>query len=355
MGLKIKNVTQLFNSLATWITADNRKLSDFTVGSALRTLTESIALQLEEFYFNMKQNVEYAIETAIYTAFGFELITQEKASGYITIRFIAALENPVVIPAGTRFSTSLMNSKIVYYETTDDYIVEKGAIEAIVEASCTEYGEIGNCELNEVNNLVTVSTYIDSVTNSTRFTGGRAEETKTERQERFKLYLKSLGRATRDAIAYGVKQVSGIAGVWVDDNYIGFVNVYCHDKDGYLPSELKVKVEQALNDYRAAGVEVKVLPVVEKIVDLNVTLVVPDETEMDAYLPGIKALVESYLNDYEVADDFYKSDIITLILSNYREIVITMEIDGDNIKTQRNELVLAGDVNVTYVYASDWR
>lgn len=355
MGLKIKNVTQLFNSLATWITADNRKLSDFTVGSALRTLTESIALQLEEFYFNMKQNVEYAIETAIYTAFGFELITEEKSSGYITIHFITALENPVVIPAGTKFSTSLMNSRIVYYETTDDYIVEKGAIEAIVEAACTEYGEIGNCEIGEITNLVTVSTFIDYITNSTRFTGGREEETKTERQERFKLYLKSLGRATRDAIAYGVKQVPDIAGVWIDDNYIGFVNVYCHDKDGYLPLELKVRVEQALNEYRAAGVEVKVLPVVERVVNLSVVLIVPDGTDMDAYLPGIKTLIESYLNDYEVSEDFYKSDIITLVLSNYREVVITVDITGDNIKAQNNELVLAGDVNVSYVYASDWR
>lgn len=355
MGLKIKDVTQIFNSLATWITSDNRRLSDFSVGSALRTLTESIALQLEEFYFHMKQNVEYAIETAIYTAFGFELITEEKASGYITLYFITALENPLVIPAGTRFSTSLMNSRIVYYETTDDYIVEKGAIEAIVEAACTEYGSIGNCELGEVTNLVTTSTAIDHIVNSTRFTGGREEETKTERQERFKLYLKSLGRATRDAIAYGVKQVPGVAGVWVDDNYIGFVNVYCHDKDGYLPAELKVKIENALNDYRAAGVEVKVLPVVERIVDLTITLVVPDNTDMDAYLPGIKSLVEGYLNDYEVATDFYKSDIITLIMSNYREIVITIDIEGDNIKTQNNELVLAGNINVSYVYTSDWR
>lgn len=355
MGLKIKDVTKIFNSLATWITADNRKLSDFTVGSALRTLTESIALQLEEFYFNMKQNVEYAIETAIYTAFGFDLIREEKASGYILIRFVTALENPVIIPAGTKFSTSLMNSRIVYYETTDDYIVEKGSTEAMVEAACTEYGEIGNCEIGEINNIVTTATYIDSVTNTTRFEGGRAEETKSERQERFKLYLKSLGRATREAIAYGVKQVPGIAGVWVDDNYIGFVNVYCHNEYGYLTEGLRIQVEQALNDYRAAGVEVKVLPTVEKLVDLDITLVVPNETDMDMYIPGIRALVESYLNDYEVAQDFYKSDIITLIMNNYREVVITMDINGDNVKTQNNELILAGTININYTYASDWR
>lgn len=355
MGLQIKDVTKIFNSLATWITADNRKLSDFTVGSALRTLTEAVALQLEEFYFNMKQNVEYAIETAIYSAFGFELVTEEKASGYIRIRFITELENPVVIPAGTKFSTSLMNSRIVYYETTDDYIVEKGSVEAIVEACCSEFGEIGNCEVGEITNIVTASTYIDSIVNTTRFEGGRETETKAERQERFKLYLKSLGRATRESIAYGVKQVPGIAGVWVDDNYIGFVNVYCHDEYGHLPEELRIQVEQALDNYRAAGVEVKVLPVVEKFIDLAITLVVPNDTDIDIYLPGIKTLVESYLNDYEVSQDFYKSDIITLIMENYREIVITMDVDGDNAKVLDNELVLAGNVDVSYVYASDWR
>ena len=50
MELKIKSMYEVFNNLVEWITAKTDKITDFNVGSAIRTLTEAISIQFEEFY-----------------------------------------------------------------------------------------------------------------------------------------------------------------------------------------------------------------------------------------------------------------------------------------------------------------
>ena len=356
-GLKIKAFQQVFTSLVTWFTSEEKaSLTDFTVGSALRTLTEGIALQIEEFYFHMRQNVEYAIETAIYTAFGFEQIQGQYARGFVQVNFDEPLTSTLVIGRGTTVATSLSNSKVLYYRTFEDFQADIGTTSCIIEVFCTEIGTIGNCELGEINTLISGNSAISSVNNVTRFTSGVNAETKSEMKARFKEYLKSLGRATSDSIAYGVKTVEGVSGVYVDDNYIGFVNVYCHDKNGDLPEDLKNKIAFTLEDYRAGGIEVKVLPVVKHPIDLNISLIVKDNVEMTDNIVSITNLLTDFLNSYKVSADFFVSDIITLLMTNYKSIIVTIDTnDSKNEKVLDNELVVAGQVTVNYSHLSDWR
>lgn len=357
MGLKIKKFQDIFDSFVTWITADNSKLSDFNVGSALRTLSESIALQMEELYFNMKQNVEYAIETAIYSSFGFEAVKETTATGYIKLIMTEPLESPKLLPTGFTVCTSMSNSKVVYYQTTDEYLIDENATEAIIKVQCTEPGEIGNCEIGEIDTIITLYPWIDSISNETRFIDGTDAESKSDMKERFKEYLKSLGRATRESIAYGAKTVDGVSGVYVDDNYIGFVNVYCHDKNGDLPDELKGRIEVTLEDYRAAGIEVKVLPVIKHTIDIDdLIVVIKDDIEIGSVIDSINLLITSYLNSYTVSKDFYVSDIITLIMNNYGNLVVTIDIGNlSNIRILDNELVVAGNIDVKFARIADWR
>ena len=101
MGLKIKSMYEVFNNLVEWITAKTDKITDFNIGSAARTLTEAIAVQFEEFYFAMKQNVLWAIENAVYDSFGFELKSAQTAKGWVTVNFVEPLPSPVIFPQGT--------------------------------------------------------------------------------------------------------------------------------------------------------------------------------------------------------------------------------------------------------------
>lgn len=355
MGLRIKSVTQVFNSLVTWITTGTDKLTDFTVGSALRTLCEAIALQIEEFYFDMRQNVEYAIQSAIYSAFGFDLIQGNAATGTLTVYFTDPLKKDTILPVGMVFAGVKANGKVVYFQSVQDTYVYEGASEALVLVQCTEIGKVGNVEMNLITIKSSCPSIIDSVTNAQAITNGVDEETAAERKARFKEYIDSLARCTANAIAYGIKQVEGVGSVWVDDTYIGYVRVYVCDSRGGLSDELKAAVEKEVVEWRAAGIEVEIMSAITIPQDLEITLIVPDTLVINDYLTKWYATVTEYLNNFTVSQNFYVSDLVTLLKTIYGDLIITMDIKGSNHITDNFEKIIAGNVTINPIYLSDWR
>lgn len=355
MGLKIKSVTQLFNSLTTWITTGSDKLTDFTVGSALRTLCEAIALQLEEFYFDIRQNVEFAIQSAIYSAFGFDLIEGNAATGTVTVYFREALTRDTILPVGMMFSGVKSNGKVVYFQSVQDTYVYSGATEAMVLVQCTEIGEVGNVEMNLITIMTSCPSIIESVTNSQAIMNGVNEETPAERKARFREYIESLHRCTADAIAYGLKRVEGVGSVWVDDSYIGYVRVYVCDSKGQLPSDLKASCEAVADEWRAAGIEIEIMASVPVPQDLDITLVVPDDLIINDYLTKWYGTVTEFLNSFKVSEDFYISDLVTLLKTVYGDLIVTMNVKGKNCMTDNFEKIIAGNITINPIFLSEWR
>ena len=241
MGLKIKSMYEVFTSLVDWITAKTDKITDFNVGSAIRTLTEAIAVQFEEFYFSMKQNVLFAIENSVYNSFGFDLKISQAASGYVTIDFTEPLPGSLIFPKSTVFCTSSVYGYI-YFESTEEIYAQQGSISVMVPVQCKTSGTTGNVPGGSITTIVTTNTIIHEVYNEAAFTNGVNEETSTERKKRFQDYIKTLARGTADAIVYGCLEVEGVSGAWVDDSYIGYVKLYAHNSDGELPEELRQAV-----------------------------------------------------------------------------------------------------------------
>ena len=351
----LKSANKILTSLITWVSTGTKKITDFSVGSAIRTILEAVALQLEEFYFNLHQAVEHAIESSAYHSFDFDKEQASNATGFILVTFKNQLPQSITIRAGTLFSTPPSTSPVIYYETLEDVVIIEGMESASLPVRCTVSGTIGNLPPNSVTNMVNSNVYIDSVTNTMAFVGGTDEETSVARKARFKEYVKSLQRGTKEAIAYGTKSVPGVAGAWVDDNYIGFVRVYAHDSDGNLPDTLKSEILEVLEDYRAGGIEVEVLPVVTVNTDLTLNLVLEDHTYIDSIVFGVKGLVENYLNNLQVSENLYLSNLITLITSNYKGAVVNIEVlNGNDTNLQHNELIKSGIVSITGVHVSDW-
>lgn len=349
-------MSDIFTSLLTWVSSGTDKLTDFNVGSAIRTLLESIALQLEEFYFDLQQAVRYAIENAIYNAFGFEKKAATKSSGYVTVTFKAALSDRMLITKGTIFTTYTTSSHTLQFEATEDVFAAIGSIEVMVPVQCTIYGSLGNISAYEITTLAVSNMYVDFVTNLTSFINGQDEETTAQRKLRFKEYIRSLQRGTAESIAYGAKTVTGVAGVWVDDSYIGFVRVYVHDHNGELSPELKNAVLDTLDNYRAAGIEVSVIPVVKIEVDINITIVFKEGVSIAVYTGSIQELITNFIDNNGVSNSLYMADIIAVIMNNYSDVIVTVSIiQGEDIHLQNNEMVSSGVVSVSGVYLSDWR
>ena len=351
-----KSVNELLKSLITWVSTGTSKITDFSIGSAIRTLLEAVALQLEEFYFNLHQSVEYAIENAVYSAFGFNKNPATNSTGFVTLTFKNAIPKSITIKAGTVFSTNPAATPVIYFRSTEDIVVVAETKQALIPVECVTKGTVGNLPANTVVAMSTTNSYIESVNNESAFTNGTDEENNTSRKARFKEYIRSLQRGTKEAIAYGTKTVPGVAGAWVDDNYIGFVRVYAHDSNGELPNELKIQILEVLESYRAAGIEVEVLPVVKVETNISLNLILKDSADMDDTVYGVENLVINFLNNFQVSENLYLSNLLSLITTSYKDVIVNIEIlDGYDTNLQNNELIKAGIVTVTGEYLGDWR
>ena len=131
---------------ASWIVSHSSKLSNFTIGSVIRTLLESVAIEIEAMYFQMHKGFKYAIENSIFHSFDFYKLPAEPARGQVTIVFNEALTDRLLIPIGYRFSTISIDNEgtILYFKTTENTTCESGSTMAIVNVECETAGTIGN-------------------------------------------------------------------------------------------------------------------------------------------------------------------------------------------------------------------
>lgn len=355
MGLKIKSMYEVFNNLVDWITAKSDKITDFNVGSAARTLTEAIAIQFEEYYFSMKQNVLFAIENSVYNSFGFELKSAQFASGYVTINFSEPLPGALTFPKGTVFCTSAAYGYL-YYESTEELYAKEQTVTIMIPVQCKTMGTIGNIPVRAITTIVTTNSLIYEVHNESAFTNGVDEETSTERKKRFRDYIKTLARGTADSIVYGCLEVEGVAGAWVDDSYIGYVKLFAHDSSGELPEDLRQDILENLENYRAGGIEVEVLPIVKKSIDLSLSIMIGNEYDTESYNDLLLSLVVGFMEEYSVAKNFYIADVIHSIKSAYEDVVVNITVlVGHDTQIAENELVRPGTVVVTCINSKDWR
>lgn len=355
MGLRLRTFNQIFADGVEWATARTDRLTDFNVGSALRTIFEAVSIQLEEFYFAMKQNIFFAIETAIYDAFGFPIQPAQRAAGYVTVEFTEPLASVLPIKKGSVFCTSSVYG-YMYFESTEDVYAPIGSTSVMIPVQCKSEGETGNIPAGAITTMVASSPVVRRVCNETAFTSGSNVETGAERKRRFQHYIRTLSRATRDALIYGTLEVEGVAGAWCDDKYIGFVKLYAHDANGDLSEDLKKKIITNLQNYRAAGIEVQVLPIVKRPVDVSVMVMIGNEYDPAMYDPLIKELIDRQLNAHSVSEPFYTANLIHAIKDAYEEIVVNIKIlEGADTEIEDNEIVRAGNVSVRCVTIRDWR
>lgn len=354
MGLILRSFNDVFASLVTRITSRTSRLTDFNVGSALRTMCEAVGIQFEEFYYAIKQNVLFAIETAIYDAFGFPIRQAQPAEGYVTIDFTEPLADTLFFPAGTVFCTSSVYGYL-YFESTENIYAVSDSICVMVPVRCKTPGEIGNIPAGAITTIVTTNSIIKRVYNETAFASGSNLETGAERKRRFQQYIRTLSKATRDALIYGTLEIEGVAGAWCDDNYIGFVKLYAHDANGDLPDDLKRKIQENLQNYRAAGIEVQILPIVKRPIDISVMIMIENEYDPQIYNALIKELIDRMLNEHVVSQPFYAANMIHAIKDAYENVVVNIRIiQGSDTEIQNNEIIRAGNVNVHCVTVRDW-
>lgn len=347
MGFRHKGADSILQKLTNWVSNQTDQLTDFNVGSAIRTLLESIALQIEEFYYDLKQAVIYAIKNAAYHAFGFTREQSSKSSGMVTIFFNKSLTDNMVIQIGTQFHTGDRLSRRIYFTSTQNVMINKGSDRATVPVECMEEGEIGNVGIADICKLGVGNPHVKYIANTSKFTNGKNQETETGRKIRFQEYVHTLQRGTKAAVTYGIKEVSGVSGVYVDDSNIGIMYAYVHDSSGELSKELQEQILRHIVNYRSGGIEVSVRPVVKIMADLDIDVYYKPNIDGNIYDIGVHNLVENYINSLSVAENLNLSDVITAINDTYRDIIDYIDVSNNtDTNTLKNEIIKAGIIQI---------
>lgn len=122
MAFQVKKFNSLIASMINWMASATTKITDYNKGSVIRTILESVAMEMEELYYQLLQATQEAIEEAVYRTFNFPKNPAEKATGTERFTRLTGTEAVVSIPAGTLVATD--TDPAIVFETEDDDVIE---------------------------------------------------------------------------------------------------------------------------------------------------------------------------------------------------------------------------------------
>jgi len=211
MSFGVKHFQTITASIINYFSGVSQKVTDFNVGSKIRTIFEAVAIEIEQVYYQLYIGINDGIKDAIFNSFNFPLLPAKQATGIVRFSRSTPAGVDYPIPAGTTViteATDLQSS--VSYHTLEDATLLTGDTFVDVEVICEVEGAVGNVEANKIIIMTSAPAGIENVTNSNKFSTGRDEETEDARKTRFQNYIDNLSRATLPALEYGAKTVPDV-------------------------------------------------------------------------------------------------------------------------------------------------
>lgn len=313
---QLKDMVSISAGMINRAKATQTKITDFNVGSVARTILESSAIEVEQFYQRMFYGILEAIPTAIYLGFDFALIESTAARGLVTINFGGPIVEAFTIPAGTIFINSSNNIKLLSAQTVP---VAVGLLTINVLVECSQVGSVGNATYGAINATQNYDLPIGSVIVGNAIVSGSDGETELERKARFSQFIQTLARGTNAAVEYGARmaQVFDANGNLVD--YVtragflevpGTMDVFIYGTNGLASANLVVDAQKLVDGYwddinqtfvagyRPVGIRVRVFAMQEQPVDAVFTVemftgVALDSTVKNAILNSLSYQITS--------------------------------------------------------------
>lgn len=367
---QIKNFTSIAASMMQRMGAATKKVTDFNIGSVVRTMLEAVAAELDELYQQLFNGVTQAIPVATYNTFNFPALSAGAASGQIGVN-ITAQTTGTLIAVGTVFTSLGAGTS---YASANDVTIPAGQTAASVLSVAQKVGVIGNIPsgLNFTPNPA-ITGFV-SASNAAAFTDGQDAETEAQHQQRFNEYILSLARCTPAALSYGAgtsqvitngvvtEQVkySNPVEAWKisDANPYGLVFVYVHNGTGSTSSQLVSQCSSILYGYvdtngnkvpgyKAAGVNLTVFAATDTPLDVSGTFVLAPGFDSDDVQAAIEAAISTYIYSIPIEGVFQYTKYIYLAravpgVANFSP---TSPL-SDQVSTYSQKF-LPGDINIT--------
>lgn len=340
MAFQIKDFRSIVASTINVMRANTKKITDYNVGSVVRTLLEAVAIEMDQLYQEMFHGLKEAIPVATYTSFDFELLAAAAAKGRLTFFASAGNTEDVLIPAGTMARNPTTG---VIYQTTQDVIIEVGETVATAPAVATVPAANTNCDAGTVVDMVTPIQGVSGISNLVPFTGGSDVESDESRKLRFQAFISTLNRGTNSALRYGastaaVTDVNGlvterVVHVGIIEPYEvdpvlnapGFVELYVHNGVGLTSPALVAEVQKVIDGYydafgepipgwKAAGVTVDCMAASEVAVAVTGVITALPGYQVIDLLAAADQVVASYILDLGIGKAVVAAEIVERVM-----------------------------------------
>lgn len=201
----------------------------------------------------------------------YQLTRKSAASAVVSLQLSRSGSVGFTVPAGATFSTETGE----VFATTVDVPFPANVLGPFsVTAIGQRTGTLGNVAAGTITKVTTaVADVTLSVTNTEAAAGGRDEETDDEFRARARSFFITARRGTREAIEFGalaVDEVAQATATEITSPGAGIptyrVQLYVTDANGQANTVLAELVEESLDEYRALGVPVSVVPAVPQYV-----------------------------------------------------------------------------------------
>lgn len=366
--METKSYEDLVNQMKNYTIANQSKLTDFNSGSLVMTIFEAVANVVEQAYIDTRNGYTNNLKQLATSIFDFSRKEGKKASVSVYFSRSSAKQVAVTIPSNTVISDGTHN-----FITTTTATIKTGEVKSsVVSATAEEVGEEYNISGNTLNSILsTISSEVVSVTNENRATGGADTETESEFLSRFKMYINGLQATNSYGVKSGVLALDEVRSVGIEEHFPPITDetnnaynmtIYVDDGTGAMTDSLKNTISDLVNGdgtqdnpgLRAAGVNVRILPANQVLINISVSVQVY-RTEETVAKKDISESLTNFINGLEIGENVVLSDLVM----NLRQISYVKDVQAlkigvktlgtENITISQNQIARMGTLALTFI------
>ena len=370
MAFQLKNFTSIVASMVNHARGSTKKLTDFNVGSGIRSLFEAAAIEIEEQYQQMFHGLRDGIPVAVYSAFNHDLLEAAKSSGDVTFTASPAPSSPIVIPAGS--IVKIANQEISF-DTQYEVILTNGDPSVTVRVVALVSGVNGNAAANTITvNSPDIATV--TVTNQQPFDTGREIETEDDRKIRFADYIKSISRGPKGSVEYGARttvdtdangdiieyvRYSKVVEPYLTDTDqpLGYINCYIYNGVGSTTANLVTNAQNNIDGYvdsgeyifgwKGAGIVCAVSAVVEQAVAVTGVVTPEDGFSVSDLTPLVENAIKLYIQKIQIGESCFVAEIYKKAMSIDGVKNFVPSVPAADVPAAENVKLTPGTVTIT--------
>jgi len=319
MAYTPKQYETILEDMIEWVIAHTNKLSDFNDGSISKALLGAVAKSIEEAYYEAFLGWKEALRYALQKSLEFERIEGIKATGNVIFSRSTAAGIDYVIPVGTIVATQ---DGIRFLTTIEGQISIGNTDSGSVSIEAEVAGAEGNVDANTINQLVSIPTGVETVDNAGATTGGIAEESDDDYNERFRLYIQGLAKSTPAGMRAAALSVAGVFDAKVVES-TGVVTFYIDDGSGSASGAMLSDVEDVIEGagteedpgYRPAGIFAEYFSANKVDFDITATIYYDAGEDPDELEAEVINTVSEHINSLKIGEDAVIAKVIDIIMS----------------------------------------